>query len=92
MEEKTANESNEIVSNETTTTPVKDNKKNSKNENKGPSFFAKHKAEFRKIKWPTRQELFKETVVVIIISLAVGAAIFCMDQVFQFGFGKILGL
>jgi len=72
----------------------KKNKKSDKNKStgKGSDFFAKHRAEFKKIKWPNRQELFKETVVVIIISLAVGAVIFGMDTVFQFVFGKIVNL
>lgn len=92
MEENTTNENNENVSKEATK-PVKESKKSSKkDENKGPGFFAKHKAEFKKIKWPTREDLIKETVVVIIISLAVGAIIFGMDTVFKFGFTKLIGL
>ncbi len=89
MEENTTNEN---VSKETTK-PVKESKKNSKkDENKGPGFFARHKAEFKKIKWPSREELLKETVIVIIISLAVGAIIFGMDTVFKFGFNKLVEL
>lgn len=91
MEENTANESNEIISKEEATTS-KDSKKKNKDEKKGPSFFDKHKAEFKKIKWPSRQELFKETVIVIIISLAVGAIIYGIDTVLQFGFGKFIDL
>lgn len=92
MEENTTNENNENVSKEATKT-VKESKKSSKkDENKGPGFFAKHKAEFKKIKWPTREDLIKETVVVIIISLAVGAIIFGMDTVFKFGFTKLIDL
>lgn len=92
MKENTTNESNEIVSKEETTTPAKDSKKDNKPEKKGPGFFAKHKAEFKKIKWPTRQDLLKETVVVIFISLVVGAIIFGMDTVFRVGFAKLVDL
>jgi len=93
MEENNTNENNELVSEKES---KKESKENSKKKNKesgnSPSFFSKHKAEFRKIKWPSRQELFRETVVVIIISLIVGAIIFGMDTVLQFGFGKISNL
>ncbi len=89
MEENNTNENNEVVSEKE---PKKNDKKKSKDSGNGPSFFARHKAEFRKIKWPSRQELFRETVVVIIISLIVGAIIFGMDTVLQFGFGKISNL
>lgn len=89
MEENTTNEN---VSKETTK-PVKESKKDSKkSEKKGSDFFAKHKAEFKKIKWPTRDDLIKETIIVIIISLAVGAIIFGMDTVFKFGFNKLIDL
>ncbi len=89
MEENTSNESDKIVSKESTASPK--DKKN-KGEKKGPGFFAKHKAEFKKIKWPTRQELLKETVVVIIISLAVGVVIYGIDTILQFGFGKLINI
>lgn len=89
MEENTTNESDKIESKEKTASPK--DKKN-KNEKKGQSFFAKHKAEFKKIKWPSRQELFKETVVVIIVSLAVGVIIYGIDTVLQFGFGKLIDI
>lgn len=91
MEENNTNENSEIVSKSDVSSSDKDSKKkkSNKDNNKGSGFFDKHKAEFRKIKWPSRQELFKETVVVIIISLLVGVIIFGMDTVFQFGFDKI---
>lgn len=56
------------------------------------SFLSQYKAEFRKITWPSRQELIKETITVIIISLLVGAIIFGMDYVFDFGFSKLANL
>ncbi len=94
MEENTSNESNEnekIVSKDQAKAS-KDNKKKNKNkaEKKGPGFFDRHKAEFKKIKWPSRKDLFKETVVVIVISLAVGVVIYAIDAVLQYGFSAIL--
>ena len=38
------------------------------------------------------QELLKETVVVIIISLAVGVVIYGIDTILQFGFGKLINI
>ena len=98
MEENTSNGSNESENNESESKKVvskdeasasKDNKKKNKAEKKGPGFFDRHKAEFKKIKWPSRQELFKETVVVIVISLAVGVMIYAMDKVLQYGFALL---
>ena len=42
---------------------------------------ADHKAEFKKIVWPSRKEVGKNTVTVIVTSLIIGAVIFCMDTV-----------
>ncbi len=73
--------------------PVKDSKKGGMDNKKhGQGFVAAHKAEFRKISWPSREDLFKQTVTVIIISLIVGAVIFCLDSVFNFGFSALLDL
>jgi len=47
-------------------------------------FFENLAAEFRKIIWPDRNELFKQTIVVIIISLFFGVLIFGMDTVFNY--------
>lgn len=59
---------------------------NSQNEKaKKPSFgavVADHKAEFKKIVWPKRDEVARKTVTVIGTSLLIGAIIFCYDTVF----------
>lgn len=54
------------------------NKKSDKKEKKG-SFFADHKSEFKKITWPNRKVLTKQTITVIFISLIVGVIIFGYD-------------
>lgn len=46
---------------------------------------ADHKAEFRKIVWPKKDEVAKKTVTVIVTSLFIGLIIFCMDTVFTGG-------
>ena len=45
------------------------------------SWFKGMKAEFKKIVWPSRKEVGKNTVTVIVTSLIIGAVIFCMDTV-----------
>ena len=46
---------------------------------------ADHKAEFRKIVWPKKDEVAKKTVTVIVTSLFIGLIIFCMDTIFTGG-------
>ncbi|MBR5270411.1 MAG: preprotein translocase subunit SecE, partial [Anaerotignum sp.] len=50
------------------------------------------KAEFKKIVWPDRPEVVKKTATVVVTSLIIGAIIFCMDTVFNAGYGVIIGL
>ena len=42
-------------------------------------FFVNIKAEFKKIIWPKREELAKQTLIVIVICLMFGLMIFAMD-------------
>lgn len=41
------------------------------------------RAEFRKIVWPSRQSLVKQTVTVSITSLGLGLVVFCYDSIFS---------
>ena len=50
-----------------------------------PSFFAGVKAEFKKISWPDRQSLLKQSVAVVCISIVVGAVIAVLDFFIQYG-------
>ena len=45
-------------------------------------------SEFKKIVWPSRQELMKETVVVIVVSLLFGLYVTVLDGVFGFLFSQ----
>lgn len=63
-----------------------------KKKNNDKDTFADYKAEFKKIVWPTRPEVVKKTATVIVTSLIIGAIIFCMDTVFNAGYGAIIGL
>lgn len=50
-----------------------------------PSFFKSVKAEFKKISWPDKQSIYKETIVVVAISVIVGVIIAVLDLVLQYG-------
>ena len=45
--------------------------------------------EFKKIVWPTKDDLVKQSIVVVASSVALGVVISAIDWVFQMGFGVI---
>ena len=81
----------ETKNTQTASQPEK-SKKEAKQEKKSSTFLAEHKAELRKVVWPNRQELIKETVTVIVVSLLVGVIIYCMDTVLSLGYDKLMSL
>ena len=50
------------------------------------------KAEFRKIIWPTQQDLAKKTTVVIVCSVILGVIIAILDFLIQHGIDFLIGL
>lgn len=50
-----------------------------------PSFWKGVKAEFKKISWPDRDSVFKQSVAVVGISVVLGAMIAVLDFVMQYG-------
>lgn len=50
-----------------------------------PSFFSGVKAEFKKVIWPDKQSLLKQSVAVVCISVVVGAIITVLDFFIQYG-------
>ncbi len=48
--------------------------------------------EFRKIVWPSRQDLVKKTVTVVITSLLFGLVIFVMDTIYSAGLQLFINL
>ena len=52
-----------------------------------PSFWKGVKAEFKKISWPDKTKIFKQSVAVICISLVLGFIIMLMDTVLKYGVG-----
>ncbi len=49
------------------------------------NFFDGVKKEFRKISWPDQNDLLKQSVAVVCVSLVVGALIAVMDLAIQYG-------
>lgn len=52
---------------------------------KKTSFFRGVKQEFKKITWPTKKDVMKQTVVVSIISVIVGLLIAGIDLLIKYG-------
>ncbi|WP_317368532.1 preprotein translocase subunit SecE [uncultured Tyzzerella sp.] len=68
-------------------------KKSSKKETKKTGgFFSEHKTEFKKITWPSRKILAKQTFTVIVICLIVGIIIFGYDLGIDFIIQNIIKL
>ncbi len=59
---------------------------------KKPSFFKGVKSEFKKITWPDKTSLFKQTLAVIGVSFVVGLIIVLMDFVIRYGVNFLLSL
>ena len=64
--------------------------KEQKKAQKKKGFFSGVVAEFKKIIWPNRNSLFKQTVAVIVSSVILGAIIVLVDLVIRFGIEKLL--
>lgn len=69
----------------------KNNDKHS-NEKKHSNFFAEHKAEFKKITWPSKKVLVKQTITVIFISIIVGIIIYGYDFIIDFILQKLISI
>ena len=59
---------------------------------KKPSFFKGVKAEFKKIIWPDKKTTFKQSIVVVTISVAVGILIAVLDYFIQYGVNFLTSL
>lgn len=55
------------------------------------SFFTELKGEFRKIVWPDRKLLGKQSVAVILAAIVIGCIIAAVDWVMQIGMTFIIG-
>ena len=57
---------------------------------KKPGFFKGVSNEFKKIIWPSKETLTRETIAVIFFSIVLGLIIALLDWVFQLGLGLII--
>ena len=56
------------------------------------SWFSGVKAEFKKIFWPDRKTLVRQTIAVVSVSVVVGLIIAVLDWMIQYGVDFLLGL
>ena len=56
------------------------------------SWFSGMKHEFKKISWPNKKSVLKQTVAVVSVSVVVGLIIALMDWIIQYGVDFLLGL
>ena len=64
----------------------------SKEKQARPSFFKGVKTEFKKISWPDRRSLLKQSVAVVAISVVLGVIIAILDFVIQNGVNFLTSL
>lgn len=55
------------------------------------SWFKGLKTEFKKIVWPDKETLAKQSVAVITVSIILGLIIFLLDNVIDLGLTQIIG-
>ena len=58
---------------------------NSQNQSKLVSFFEGVKAEFKKVIWPDKMEIVKQTITVSVVSIVLGLLIALIDTIVQYG-------
>lgn len=63
---------------------------NSENKPAKKSWFKGLKAEFKKISWPDKPTLFKESTAVVVISVVLGLFIALLDAAIKFGIDKVI--
>ena len=55
------------------------------------NWFKGMKSEFKKIVWPDKEALAKQSVAVIGVTVILGIVIYLLDSVFELGIGTIIG-
>lgn len=62
------------------------------NKSEKPGFFKGVKAEYKKITWPTKDDLIKESISVVIVSAVLAGLIALLDTGIQYGINFISSL
>lgn len=55
------------------------------------SWFKGLKSEFKKIVWPDKESLVKQSIVVVFVTLALGIIIYVLDWLIKLGIDVIIG-
>jgi preprotein translocase subunit SecE len=55
------------------------------------SWFKGLKSEFKKIVWPDKESLAKQSIAVIAVTIILGAVIYLLDAIIEFGIYHIIG-
>ncbi len=55
------------------------------------SWFKGLKSEFKKIVWPDKESLAKQSIAVIAVTIILGVIIYVLDAVIEFGIVRIIG-
>ncbi len=79
----------EIASKEVDSKDVAPKKNTSKDASPKKSKFKSLKSEFKKITWPDRPTLIKQTIAVLVISIVIGAVIVGVDTLYKMAFHEI---
>lgn len=53
-------------------------------------FFKEVKSEIKKVVWPSKKQVIKNTLIVIAAVLIIGAFIWILDLLFKFGLDKLI--
>lgn len=61
-----------------------------KSAKKKSGFFRSLKAEFKKVVWPNKETIIKETTAVVVVTVILGAIIALLDFVIKTGLDKII--
>ena len=56
------------------------------------SWFTGLKAEFKKIIWPTKESLARQTAAVVVVSVVIGLIITLLDTIIQYGVNVLVNL
>ncbi len=56
------------------------------------SWFSGLKTEFKKIVWPTKQSLARQTTAVVVVSVVLGLIIALLDNIIKYGVNYLVNL
>ena len=82
----------EIKNEEVKQNEPKKTEKSAKTDKKKGGFFKSLKAEFKRIVWPDKDKIVKETTAVVVVTVILGVIIALLDFAIKMGLDKLLQL